>query len=142
MRLFMKLRQTNTVAAASAKAGFSAATGYRIETYPRLPSQKSKTRGRRRPDPLEHIFDAEVVPLLKAAPGIRVIGFTHWSGTMQLSSDTGIEDRKQPSRLLKKSSPFDRGCDSVAFALAEGFAMRGGDSRDGSLFSYVDLEAR
>jgi len=69
----MKLRQTNTVAAASAKAGFSAATGYRIETDPRLPSQKSKTRGRRRPDPLEHVFEAEVVPLLKAAPGIRAV---------------------------------------------------------------------
>lgn len=69
----MKLRRTNTVAAASAKAGFSAATGYRIENNPRLPSQTSKPRGRRRPDPLKHIFDAEVVPLLKAAPGIRAV---------------------------------------------------------------------
>ena len=69
----MKLRRTNTVAAASAKAGFSAATGYRIENDPRLPSQTSKPRGRRRPDPLKHIFDSEVVPLLKAAPGIRAV---------------------------------------------------------------------
>ena len=30
-------------------------------------------RGRRRPDPLEHIFEAEVVPLLKSAPGIRAV---------------------------------------------------------------------
>jgi hypothetical protein len=58
MRLFMKLRQTNSVAVAAAKAGFSTATGYRIETTPRLPSQKVKPRGRRRPDPLEHIFGA------------------------------------------------------------------------------------
>jgi len=69
----MKLRQTNSVAVAAAKAGFSTATGYRIETTPRLPSQKVKPRGRRRPDPLEHIFETEVVPLLKAAPGIRSI---------------------------------------------------------------------
>lgn len=30
-------------------------------------------RERRRPDPLEHTFEAEVVPLLKAAPGIRAV---------------------------------------------------------------------
>lgn len=69
----MKLRRTNAFAAASAKAGFSTATGYRIENDHRLPSQPSKTRGRRRSDPLEHIFEAEVVPLLKAAPGIRAV---------------------------------------------------------------------
>lgn len=69
----MKLRQTNSVAVAAAKAGFSTATGYRIETTPRLPSQKVKPHGRRRPDPLEHIFESEVVPLLKAAPGIRAV---------------------------------------------------------------------
>jgi hypothetical protein len=73
MRLFMKLRQTNSIAVAAAKASFSPATGYRIDKDPRLPSQKTQGRGRRRPDPLENIFDAEVVPLLKAAPGIRAI---------------------------------------------------------------------
>jgi transposase InsO family protein len=73
MRLFMKLRQTKSVAVAAAKAGFSTATGYRIDSDPRLPSHKTKPRGRRRPDPLEHIFDSEVVPLLKAAPGLRAV---------------------------------------------------------------------
>jgi Mu transposase, C-terminal domain len=73
MRLFMKLRQENTTEAAAAKAAISRATAYRIKRDPRLPSQKTKPRGRRRPDPLEHIFDAEVVPLLKAAPGIRPV---------------------------------------------------------------------
>jgi hypothetical protein len=48
-------------------------TAYRIENDPRLPSQKKPSRGRRRPDPLADIFDAEVVPLLKAAPGIRPV---------------------------------------------------------------------
>jgi len=46
---------------------------YRIETDPRLPSQKKAPRGRRRPDPLAEVWDAEIVPILKAAPGIRAV---------------------------------------------------------------------
>ena len=69
----MKLRQTNATTVAAAKASISIATAYRIEKDPRLPSQKSAPRGRRRPDPLADIFDTEVVPLLKAAPGIRSV---------------------------------------------------------------------
>jgi hypothetical protein len=62
-----------TVVVAAAKAGFSPATGYRIEADPRLPSQKKAPRGRRRPDPLADVWDAEIVPILKAAPGLRAI---------------------------------------------------------------------
>lgn len=69
----MKFRQTDAARVAAAKASFSAATAYRFEQDPRLPSQKAKLRERRRPDPLVDIFDAEVVPLLKAAPGLRAI---------------------------------------------------------------------
>jgi hypothetical protein len=69
----MSFRQTHGTAIAAAKASFSTATGYRIENDPRLPSQKKVPRGRRRPDPLAEIWDAEVVPILKAAPGIRAI---------------------------------------------------------------------
>ncbi|CAH2394391.1 hypothetical protein MES4922_10304 [Mesorhizobium ventifaucium] len=54
-------------------ASISRATAYGIKKNPDLPSQKQKARGRRRPDPLEHIFQAEVVPLLMAAPGIRAV---------------------------------------------------------------------
>ena len=46
----MKFRQTHTVAAAAAKAAISVATAYRIEQDPRLPSQKTAPRERRRPD--------------------------------------------------------------------------------------------
>jgi transposase InsO family protein len=74
MRLFMKLRQTNAVTAAAAKAGFSTATGYRILLDPVLPSIGSPGRSRRRPDPLVDFFDSEIVPLLKAAPGLRAVG--------------------------------------------------------------------
>lgn len=69
----MKLRQDHPIEVAAAKADISRATGYRIAQDPRLPSQKTPPRERRRPDPLEHIFEAEVVPLLKAAPGLRAV---------------------------------------------------------------------
>ena len=69
----MKSRHTNVPAIAAAKAGFSTATAYRIEADPRLPSQKYKPRGRRRPDPLASVWEGEIVPMLQAAPGIRVV---------------------------------------------------------------------
>lgn len=69
----MKSRQTRTPSVAAAMAGFSRATGYRIEADPRLPSQKKPSRERRRPDPIAHLWESEVVPLLVAAPGIRAV---------------------------------------------------------------------
>lgn len=73
VRLFMKFRHNDGVAVAAARAGFSTATGYRLAGEPELPSQKAVPRGRRRPDPLADIFLAEIVPMLKAAPGLRAI---------------------------------------------------------------------
>jgi hypothetical protein len=69
----MSFRQTETASVAAAKAGFSAATAYRIEQDPRLPSQKKAPRGRRRRDPLAAVWDSEVVPLLKSVPGLRAV---------------------------------------------------------------------
>jgi Mu transposase-like protein len=73
MRLFMKFRQADTVPVAAARAGFSAATGYRIAADPQLPSSKEALRGRRRPDPLAAIFEAEIVPMLTSSPGLRAV---------------------------------------------------------------------
>ena len=73
VRFFMLFRQKNALQAAAAKAGFSTATAYRIEADPRLPSTKTKPRGRRRPDPLAGIFEEEIVPLLEQTPGIRAV---------------------------------------------------------------------
>ena len=70
----MKSRPTSTPAIAAAMAGFSRATGYRIEADPRLPSQRQSPRERRRPDPLAHLWDGEIVPMLVAAPGLRAVG--------------------------------------------------------------------
>lgn len=69
----MRLRLTEPVTAAAAKAAISVASAYRIENDARLPSQKREPRGRRRPDPLIDIFDAAVVPMLTAAPAIRAV---------------------------------------------------------------------
>ena len=69
----MKSRQTHAPAIAAAKSGFSTATAYRIEADPRLPSQKTTPRGRRRPDPLAGVWDGEIVPMLEAAPGVRAV---------------------------------------------------------------------
>jgi hypothetical protein len=73
MRLYMSFRNTHDATIAAGKSGFSRASGYRIENDPRLPSQKKAPRGRRRPDPLATLWDDEIVPMLKAAPGIRAI---------------------------------------------------------------------
>jgi hypothetical protein len=69
----MKFRATNPPTVAAARAGISLASAYRIESDPRLPSQKKPPRGRRRPDPLERIFEADVVPMLVAAPTVRPV---------------------------------------------------------------------
>ena len=69
----MRLRQTNSVPAAAAKAGFSTATGYRIALDPVLPSQRGTARERRRPDPLADIFDSEIVPLQRRRLGLRAV---------------------------------------------------------------------
>jgi hypothetical protein len=66
----MSFRQTETASVAAAKAGFSAATAYRIEQHLRLPSQKRSPRGRQRQDSLAAVWDSEVVPLLKSVPGL------------------------------------------------------------------------
>ncbi len=73
MRLYMKLKTTCPTTVAAARAGISRATAFRIEKDPRLPSQKKVQRDRRRHDPLEGIFDKDVVPLLEGAPGLRPI---------------------------------------------------------------------
>ena len=69
----MSYRKTHGTDVSASKSGFSAATGFRIENDPRLPSQKKRPRSRRRPDPLAEVWEAEVMPILTAAPGIRAI---------------------------------------------------------------------
>lgn len=69
----MSLRRHHSPAIAGAKAGFSTAAAYRFEKDPRLPSQKRAHRERRRADPFVDVWENEVLPMLKAAPGLRPI---------------------------------------------------------------------
>ena len=82
----MKFRRTDTPTAAAAKAGFSPATAYRLEANVQLPSQRKTARSRRRPDPLAGIFDEEVVPMLRNAPGLRAVPYLRWPGAGDLPS--------------------------------------------------------
>ena len=69
----MSLRRTHSPAVASAKAGFSTSAAYRFEKDPRLPTQKKSPRERRRADPFADVWENDVLPMLKAAPGLRPI---------------------------------------------------------------------
>ena len=73
VRLYMNFRRKDTPSAAAAKASFSTATAYRIESDPQPPSQKQPPRSNRRSDPLEGIFEKEVVPLLVECPALRAV---------------------------------------------------------------------
>jgi transposase InsO family protein len=86
----MKSRQIHPIAVAAAKAGVSIATAYRIETDPRLPSQKTMPRGRRRPDPLANVWDSEIVPMLEAAPGVRAVAIFEEVSRRHLDLPTGV----------------------------------------------------
>ena len=69
----MTLSLTHSVANAAAMTSISTASGYRIVNNPVVLSAERPRRSRRRPDPLDGVFDNEVVPLLVASPGLRAI---------------------------------------------------------------------
>ena len=69
----MSLRRKDTPSAAAAKAAFSTASAYRVESDPQPPSQKQTPRTSRRLDPLDGIFEKEVVPLLVEFPSLRAV---------------------------------------------------------------------
>src|SRR5260370_27732154 len=109
MRLYMSCRQTHDAAVAAAKAGFSTATGYRIENDPRLPSRKKTPRGRRRPDPLADVWDSEIVPILKATPAIRAIAvldeLRRRHPELGARIPRTLERRRRRSRALARPAP-------------------------------------
>ena len=73
MRLYISLRPTHSPALGAAKAGFSTAPAYRIEADPPACPKERKPRERRRPDPLAGVWEDEILPMLKAAPGLRPV---------------------------------------------------------------------
>ncbi len=95
----MKHRKNHSTEVAAAKAGFSAATGYRINRDPTLPSLKRAPRGRRRPDPLAGIFDSEVVPLLETDSDIRPVAV--FGELMQRHPDLDPSIRRTLERRIR-----------------------------------------
>lgn len=95
----MKFRQTDMPAVAAAKASFSTSTAYRFEKDPRLPSQKKARRERRRPDPLADIFATEIVPMLKAAPGLRSVAI--FEEMLRRHPDLGMGIRRTLERRIR-----------------------------------------
>ena len=69
----MTLSLNHSVANAAAMTSISTASGYRIANNPAGAVGGRPPRSRRRPDPLDGVFDNEVVPLLVASPGLRAI---------------------------------------------------------------------
>jgi transposase InsO family protein len=100
MRLFMKHRATDPIPVAAARARFSTATGYRIAQDPRLPSEKRTSRERRRPDPLAAVFDAEVVPMLEASPGLRPVAV--FEELMRRHPELGAGVRRTLERRIRQ----------------------------------------
>lgn len=86
----MKFRHDNPIPIAAARAGFSAATGYRLAQDPRPPSQRQTSRSRRRPDPLADIFEAEIVPLLTASPSLRAVAVFEEMQRRHPALDAGV----------------------------------------------------
>ena len=93
------MKKTHTIDVATAKAGFSRATGYRLAEDPSLLSGKAAPRGRRRPDPLADIFETEVVPILENSPGIRSVGV--FEALMQRHPDLDPGVRRTLERRIR-----------------------------------------
>ena len=98
----MSLRRTHSPAVAGAKAGFSTAAAYRFEKDPRLPSQKKAPRERRRADPFSGVWEDEVLPMLKAAPGLRPIAV--FEELCRRHPELGPQD---PIKNTLLTQPFD-----------------------------------
>lgn len=96
----MKHRASDPIPVAAARAGFSTATGYRIAQDPRLPSEKRTPRERRRPDPLAAVFDAEVVPMLEASPGLRPVAI--FEELMRRHPELGAGVRRTLERRIRQ----------------------------------------
>ncbi len=100
-KLFMKFRtEGNTPQQAAAKTGFSTATAYRIERAPQASVEPKAPRGRRRPDPLEAVWDSEIVPMLTAAPSLRAIAILDELRRRHPQIDAGV--RRTLERRIKQ----------------------------------------
>jgi transposase InsO family protein len=73
MTKYKELRGKHTQEAAAAKTGISVSSAQRIESRVTPPSQRPPRHWRTRADPLSEVWDAEVVPMLSAAPALMAV---------------------------------------------------------------------
>ncbi len=73
VKRYKELRRTLTQEAAAAKVGVSIRTARRMEQTSSLPSQRPPRHWRTRIDPLAPVWDSEVVPMLRQAPGLNAV---------------------------------------------------------------------
>ena len=73
VRLYMQDRLRHSQRSAAARAGFSERTARRIETNPRLPSQRQPERGRTVPDPLAAVWEPMLLPILERDPAVQAV---------------------------------------------------------------------
>ena len=71
VRKYKAMRRTATQEIAAARMGISVRSARRIEKAATLPSQRGPRTWRTRVDPLAGVWDAELVPLLEAEPGLQ-----------------------------------------------------------------------
>ncbi|HZH07910.1 MAG TPA: IS21 family transposase [Lautropia sp.] len=70
---YKELRRRHSQEAAAAKTGISVSTARRLESREALPSQRPPRNWRTREDPLGEIWNAEVLPMLEAAPALMAV---------------------------------------------------------------------
>lgn len=113
MRLYMKYPQDRYPPVAAAKASLSTSTAYRFEKDRRLPSQKKGARGRRRPNRLASVFETEVVPMLKAAAGVRPVAI--FEEMLRRHTELGAGIRRTLERRIRawRATAHSRMADSA-----------------------------
>lgn len=103
----MDMRSRHDQETAAAKAGLSVASGRRIESDPRPPSERRAPRDwRTREDPLAGVWDSEIVPLLEQAPGLKPVTILHelqrrYPGVYEPNVRRTLERRISAWRALK-----------------------------------------
>ena len=71
VRHYKAMRRQATQEIAAARMGISVRSARRIENATELPSQRGPRGWRTRADPLAEVWEAELVPLLEAEPGLQ-----------------------------------------------------------------------
>ncbi len=71
VRKYKAMRRQATQEIAAARMGISVRSARRIEKADELPSQRGPRNWRTRADPLAGVWEAELVPLLEAEPGLQ-----------------------------------------------------------------------